>query len=578
MAELTQQKPIIRITFDEMEAYMLLPEPEQGTGYTDAQIRQEMAARGITTGIDEQRISDMLEGHTYNAELLIAQGKKPVDGTDGYYEYKFDTNFDGKPKLLPDGSVDYWSVHSIESVTAGQVIAVYHPAVSGEDGMSVKGGLVPAKHGREQMPLKGKGFDRMDDEVTYTASMDGKIEMQNDRIVVLPVHEVSGNAELAEGNIDFRGDIVIHGNVESGVSIRATGSITIDGVAEAVIAVYHPAVSGEDGMSVKGGLVPAKHGREQMPLKGKGFDRMDDEVTYTASMDGKIEMQNDRIVVLPVHEVSGNAELAEGNIDFRGDIVIHGNVESGVSIRATGSITIDGVAEACMLEAGKDIILRGGMLGGNKASVKTKGAITAKFFEFTNILCEGDLQADVLMDCSVICHGQIRLTGRKGSIIGGKVQAIRGLIATSLGNDAEKRTEIFVGAGIDVYSRLRVMEKKIEMTREELAKIEEGLEKFEILSKERGVSYTNDPRRTSLLRIKIKDSAMLASDEEEVRKLRILAESSRGACVSVIQEIYPGVIINMDELKLALKNMATGVEFYKLPDKIGTRPCSAGVE
>ena len=149
MAELTQQKPIIRITFDEMEAYMLLPEPEQGTGYTDSQIRQEMAARGITTGIDEQRISDMLEGHTYNAELLVAQGKKPVDGTDGYYEYKFDTNFDGKPKLLPDGSVDYWSVHSIESVTAGQVIAVYHPAVSGEDGMSVKGGLVPAKHGRE---------------------------------------------------------------------------------------------------------------------------------------------------------------------------------------------------------------------------------------------------------------------------------------------------------------------------------------------------------------------------------------------------------------------------------------------
>ena len=94
MAELTQQKPIIRITFDEMEAYMLLPEPEQGTGYTDSQIRQEMAARGITTGIDEQRISDMLEGHTYNAELLVAQGKKPVDGTDGYYEYKFDTNFD----------------------------------------------------------------------------------------------------------------------------------------------------------------------------------------------------------------------------------------------------------------------------------------------------------------------------------------------------------------------------------------------------------------------------------------------------------------------------------------------------
>ena len=193
------------------------------------------------------------------------------------------------------------------------------------------------------------------------------------------------------------------------------------------------------------------------------------------------------------------------------------------------------------------------MLGGNKASVKTKGAITRKFFEFTNILCEGDLQADVLMDCSVICHGQIRLTGRKGSIIGGKVQAIRGLIATSLGNDAEKRTEIFVGAGIDVYSRLRVMEKKIETTREELAKIEEGLEKFEILSRSVASATRTIGAGRRRFGLRSKDSAMLASDEEEVRKLRILAESSRGACVSVIQEIYPGVIINMDELKLALK-------------------------
>ena len=63
---------------------------------------------------------------------------------------------------------------------------------------------------------------------------------------------------------------------------------------------------------------------------------------------------------------------------------------------------------------------------------------------------------------------------------------------------------------------------------EELAKIEEGLEKFEILSKERGVSHTNDPRRTSLLRIKIKDSAMLASDEEEVREPVFLQRVQKG--------------------------------------------------
>lgn len=465
MAKLTEQKPMIRVTYDEMEAYMFLPDPGPGEEYVVGILNQELAQKGITTGVMKERLDDMIASRIYNTEILIAKGSAPEDGQDGYYDYNFNADLDNKPKVLPDGSVDYWSVHSIEGVVEGQVIAVYHPAIQGKDGVTVKG-----------KPIL------------------------------------------------------------------------------------------------------AKHGREQMPIKGKGFERMSDNVTYTATMDGKIEMQNDRIVILPIHEVYGNAEIAAGNIDFRGDIVIHGNVESGVVIRATGSITIDGVVEACTLEAGKDIILRSGMLGGNKASVKTKANITAKFFEFTRIECEGDLTADVLMDCDVICQGQVLLNGARGSIIGGKVHAIRGIVVSTLGNDAEKKTEIFVGAGIDVYSRLHVLEKKIEATREELNKIEAGLHQFEVYQQERGVDYSNDPRRTSLLRAKIKDTAILASDEAEAKKLQVLTEGARGACVSVIKEVYPGVVINIDELKFTLKNIGKGIEFFKMPDKIATRPCYHGVE
>lgn len=465
MPTLTEQKPMVRVTYDEMEAYMLLPEPSEGEIYNVAQLKTALQEGGVNTGIVEEKLQELIDNKIYNSEVVIANGIQPVDGVDGRYEYNFNANLDNKPKMLPDGSVDYWSVHSIEAVVEGQVIAIYHPAIEGRDGITVKGRVLTAKHGREQMPIKGKGFERMNDNLTYTASMDGKIEMQNDRIVILPVHEVNGNAEVAAGNIDFRGDIVIHGNVESGVAIRATGSITIDGV-----------------------------------------------------------------------------------------------------------------VEACTIEAGKDIILRSGMLGGNKASVKTKGMITAKFFEFTRIECEGDLQADVLMDCDVECQGKVILNGSRGSIIGGKVHAIQGVVVSTLGNDAEKRTEIFVGAGIEVYSRLRVLEKKIEVTQGELNKIEDGLRQFEVLIKERGADYTADPRRTALLRAKIKDTAVLASDNEEARKLRVLAEGSRGACVSVIKEVYPGVIINIDEMKFTLKNVGKGIEFFKMPDKIATRPCYYGVE
>ena len=289
-------------------------------------------------------------------------------------------------------------------------------------------------------------------------------------------------------------------------------------------------------------------------------------------------MQNDRLVILPVYELTGNAELVNGNIDFRGDIIIHGKVESGLTIRATGSITIDGIVEACTLEAGKDIILRSGMLGGSKGMVKTKAGISAKFFEFTNIMCEGDLRADVLMDCNVECHGKVILNGARGSIIGGKVHAIRGLVVSTLGNNAEKQTEVYAGAGIEIYSRMQVLEKKIAAAEEELVKIEESLKRFDVMQKERGVDYTRDPRRMVMLRAKIKDTATIAADSEEVRKLRILTEESRGACVSVIRQVYPGVVINIDELKYTLKNIGKCIEFFKASEKISTRTCYVNVE
>ena len=340
-----------------------------------------------------------------------------------------------------------------------------------------------------------------------------------------------------------------------------------------VIAEYHPCVEGTDGKTVTGKPIPAKRGREQLPLKGKGFERRDDN-TYVALMSGKIETQNDRVVILPVHELSGNADLSSGNIDFHGDVVIHGSVESGVIVKASGTITVDGIVEACTLEAGKDIILRSGMLGGNKASVKTKGNITAKFFEFTCIECAGDIRADVLMDCQVQCFGKIIMNGKRGSIIGGQIHGVRGIEVTTLGNDAEKKTVIMAGASPEGYAKLRQLEKTIQELSQGLAQIEEGLRKFEELEKARGVSYKDDPRRVTLLRIKIRDTATLAHSKEEAKQLRNLIESASGACVTVLRETYPGAVIQIEDTKLLVQNYVKAAEFYKLQDKIKTRECS----
>lgn len=456
----TEEKPIVRMTADSMEAYVMLITPDDGGEYTIESLQKALDDRGVKYGIDEAALTELIDEKKYGVETLVAQGTEPVDGKDGYYDYNFNCNFDKKPLMRPDGTVDYWSVKSIESVVQDQVIAEYHPCVEGTDGKTVTGKPIPAKRGREQLPLKGKGFERKDDN------------------------------------------------------------------------------------------------------------------TYVALMSGKIETQNDRVVILPVHELSGNADLSSGNIDFHGDVVIHGSVESGVIVKASGTITVDGIVEACTLEAGKDIILRSGMLGGNKASVKTKGSITAKFFEFTRIECAGDIRADVLMDCQVQCFGKIIMNGKRGSIIGGLTHGVCGIEVTTLGNDAEKKTVIMAGASPEGYAKLRQLEKTIQELSQGLAQIEEGLRKFEELEKARGVSYKDDPRRVTLLRIKIRDTATLAHSKEEAKQLRNLIESASGACVTVLRETYPGVVIQIEDTKLLVQNNVKSAEFYKLQDKIKTRECS----
>ena len=68
-----------------------------------------------------------------------------VEGQDGFYEYKVNMNLEKKPKILPDGSVDYWSMYSVQSVQKDQVIAIYHPAVQGTDGTGVSGKPIACK-------------------------------------------------------------------------------------------------------------------------------------------------------------------------------------------------------------------------------------------------------------------------------------------------------------------------------------------------------------------------------------------------------------------------------------------------
>lgn len=327
-----------------------------------------------------------------------------------------------------------------------------------------------------------------------------------------------------------------------------------------IIAEYHKSVQGKDGVDLRGKPILAKRGRDLVPLRGKGFERSEDGLVYTSLMDGKIEMSGERIVILPVYEINGDADLSVGNIDFRGDVIIHGTVCSGLTVKATGTVTIDGIVEGANIEAGKDIVLRSGVMGASRATIMANGNISAKFFEYTRVHANGTIQADVFLNCQVSCGESIVLNGKKASIIGGEVGAIESIEVDTLGSEGEVRTHVKIGNDMATKRRISVLQNKIKIEKTNLAKIEEGLKILKDMK--------NDPRRTDLLRVKIRDTALLAGDEAELEKLLDQIERARGGVVRVTGNVYPGVRVDIDELRVLVKEQQERLEFVREQDKI----------
>lgn len=450
-------KPNLRITQDGMEAYLILPIPATDVEYTREEIALLLENRGVTKGIKEEKIELARKDKIYNREILIAEGKEPVEGSDGWYEYKFLREFSRRPEIMPDGSANYFQMQLLATVDEGDVIAVYHPAIQGEDGYTVKGAPRNAKRTRDLPPLKGKGFERSPDGLSYLSSLDGRVEVRGDKITVSQVYEIPGDVDIAIGNIDFRGDVIIHGSVRLGLRVHAGGSLTIDGI-----------------------------------------------------------------------------------------------VEAGVN-----------------LSSDKDILLKSGMMGDSRASVLTKSNLFCKFIEYAQVTVGGSIHAEALLSCDVECADKIILTGDKGRILGGRVRAVRGIEANSIGNLREVATIAAAGVESDVYRRLKLLEHKQDITRKKLQIIEEEIleyeKKFRALH---AVPKENDMTKINLIRAKIKESATLSQDQIELEELTELVERAKEAKIKVYSTIYPGVIIMIDDYTLVIKEMQENVYFETFLDRI----------
>ncbi|MCR5526437.1 MAG: FapA family protein [Lachnospiraceae bacterium] len=438
----------IAIRENDMKAFLVINRPEDGFAYDKEEVLAALREKGVTTGINESKIAAMVKKHIYGREELVAEGKQPEHGEDGYFEYFFPTQKSKTPEIRPDGSVDYTSVNVIHCVTAGDKLAEYHPAIQGTPGVSIKGRPIAAKRSKELRPYFTTGC------------------------------------------------------------------------------TYDP-----------------------------------ETLIYTADIDGKVELAKVRLSVIDLQEFTRDIDNVYGDIDFKGDVVIHGSVKPGVKITATKSVTVDGTLEAASISAGGDVIVKGGIMGNSISDIHCEGDFYADFIEYSNVWCKHSVSANVFWDCKVFAGDYVHATGKMGAIIGGSVYGMAGVDATFVGNDKEVKTVVSSGVKTEVSKRRKYVEKTILQLDDELDSIEEEMTEIQRSVRLGTADDLMQQQLLDLRKDKIQKKTERKEAEQKLTELDDVVGSAENAEIRIGDTAYPGSIFMLGEQQISIEEEKRQMKF-----------------
>ncbi len=442
----------ICVSDDEMTVEIVLAAPTEECEYDVDSLIGYLNENKVLYGIDKDAIEDMVKNKTYNKSVVVAKGKECVASENGYYEYYFDIEPSSKPKLNADGTVDYFNLSILQTVEENQLLAKYFPKKEGIDGYKITGEVIKAATVKDMPPIRGKG-------------------------------------------------------------IRVS----------------------------------------------------EDEKEYYATCDGKVELKFGCINVLQTHIVMGDVDLSTGHINFRGDVEIMGNITSGMNVKTTGNITINGIVEGAQLTAGKDVLIRGGIIGGNKAIIESGGNIFAKFIENAEIRSKASVNADSIVNCIVSAHTEIRAIGKNSVIVGGRLKAYKRILTGTLGSHVGVRTEVEVGTRPEVLSTKKSYEDNIKLMQDKLDKLEDLVERLSKLQNK------NNETMMQAVRSKIEVSADIHKTKALLEELTKKIEIGKNSSIAVEGRVFPGVSIMVEGVAINVNDIFEGIEFLRKGANVLTR-------
>lgn len=418
-----------------------------GKPVSEDEFRRELGLKGIRFGLDENLIHRIFLQNLAEVRHRIAQWKPAEDGVDGTIKYLFDINRELKPKEDDKGFVDYRDLGLVHNIEAGQPIAYITLPTDGQPGTDVMGRTVNQKKG---VPVK--------------VSMGENVGLSGDGTVMMA---------MASGN-----------------------------------------------------------------LKNNG---------------GKF-------VVETVINIRGDVDLTTGNIDFIGDVNIHGEVMEGFIITAKGNIGINGNCTGATLHSERNVTIKKGCLN---STIVAKGDVKVDFVESSNIRCEGNLTGDIFLTSEVYCGGELLAQGTKGRLMGGKYTSLGNIQAGSIGSKNYAATSVTIGGNAVMMEEKAECQKKIAECDMLITRYTQAID-FLNQKKHSGVHIGED--KEELLNGAVKSRIVMKKDrsglEKRVNEIDEYLKNRQNLTITCKRHLYPGVKITLNDMVMNVNSVYQYCKVY----------------
>ena len=208
----------IELSDDKSKAYLnVIPPKEIIEPLTLERVMAVLREENVFQGIDTEFIKKIIKERIYFEPVVVASGKTPRHGKNGYPELLF---LPEKFRPSPESSINLRELPVMQKVSEGQELVRIEKATMGEDGYTITGRLITAKSGKQYRIRPGRNTKFNPEGTHIIAASEGIVCLGNDSISVERIKYID-KVDGSVGRVRFDGIVSVRGNISDRCSVEA---------------------------------------------------------------------------------------------------------------------------------------------------------------------------------------------------------------------------------------------------------------------------------------------------------------------------------------------------------------------